>query len=40
MLVPVLVWRMLREEVFLAANLSGYDAYRRRLRYRLVPIFW
>lgn len=40
MLVPVLVWRLLREEIFLAANLSGYDAYRRRVRSRLVPIVW
>jgi protein-S-isoprenylcysteine O-methyltransferase Ste14 len=40
LLVPVLVWRLLREETFLAAKLPGYDAYRGRVRYRLVPIFW
>jgi protein-S-isoprenylcysteine O-methyltransferase Ste14 len=40
LLVPVLVWRLLREEIFLAANLPGYDAYRGRVRYRLAPIFW
>ena len=40
LLVPVLVWRLLREETFLAANLPGYDAYRGRIHYRLVPIFW
>ena len=40
LLVPVLVWRLLREETFLAANLPGYDAYRGRGRYRLAPIFW
>ena len=40
LLVPVLVWRLLREETFLAANLPGYDAYRGRVRYRLAPIFW
>jgi protein-S-isoprenylcysteine O-methyltransferase Ste14 len=39
-LVPILVWRLLREETFLAANLAGYDAYRGRVRYRLAPIFW
>lgn len=39
-LVPILVWRLLREETFLAANLPGYDAYRGRVRYRLAPIFW
>jgi protein-S-isoprenylcysteine O-methyltransferase Ste14 len=38
--VPVLVWRLLREETFLAANLRGYDAYRGRVHYRLVPNFW
>lgn len=27
LLVPVLVWRLLLEESFLAANLPGYDAY-------------
>ena len=40
LLVPILVWRLLREEAFLAANLPGYDAYRGRVRYRLAPIFW
>jgi len=40
LLVPVLVWRLLREEIFLAANLPGYDAYRGRVPYRLAPIFW
>ena len=40
LLVPVLVWRLLREETFLAANLPGYDAYRGRVRHRLAPIFW
>ena len=40
LLVPVLVWRLLREETFLAANLPGYDAYRGRVRYRLAPIIW
>jgi protein-S-isoprenylcysteine O-methyltransferase Ste14 len=40
LLVPVLAWRLLREETFLAANLPGYDAYRARVRYRLAPMFW
>ena len=39
-LVPVIVWRLLREETFLATNLPGYDAYRGRVRHRLAPIFW
>ena len=40
MLVPVLVWRLLREETFLVANLPGYDAYRGHVRCRLVPNLW
>ncbi len=40
LLVPVLVWRLLREETFLVANLPGYDVYCGRVRHRLVPIFW
>jgi protein-S-isoprenylcysteine O-methyltransferase Ste14 len=40
LLVPILVWRLLREETFLTANLPGYDAYRGRVRCRLVLIFW
>jgi protein-S-isoprenylcysteine O-methyltransferase Ste14 len=40
LLIPVLVWRLLREETFLAARLPGYDAYRGRVRHRLAPIFW
>jgi protein-S-isoprenylcysteine O-methyltransferase Ste14 len=37
---PVIVWRLLREEAFLVKALTGYDAYRRRVRYRLAPILW
>lgn len=40
LLVPILVWRLMREEAFLVANLVGYADYRGRVRYRLVPIFW
>jgi protein-S-isoprenylcysteine O-methyltransferase Ste14 len=40
LLVPVMVWRLVREEAFLAANLTGYAAYRDRVRYRLAPIVW
>jgi protein-S-isoprenylcysteine O-methyltransferase Ste14 len=39
-IVPVLVWRLTREEAFLAANLAGYGDYRARVRYRLAPIVW
>jgi protein-S-isoprenylcysteine O-methyltransferase Ste14 len=40
LLVPVMVWRLMREEEFLAANLTGYGDYRVRVRYRLVPMLW
>jgi protein-S-isoprenylcysteine O-methyltransferase Ste14 len=40
LLVPVLVWRLMREEAFLLAHLAGYGDYRRRVRYRLVPLLW
>ncbi len=38
--IPLLMWRLLDEERFLAASLSGYSEYQRRVRYRLVPFLW
>jgi protein-S-isoprenylcysteine O-methyltransferase Ste14 len=32
--------RALEEEKFLAANLTGYDAYRQKVRYRLIRHVW
>jgi protein-S-isoprenylcysteine O-methyltransferase Ste14 len=40
LIIPVLGFRLVREETFLAANLPGYAAYRSRVRYRLVPFIW
>jgi protein-S-isoprenylcysteine O-methyltransferase Ste14 len=40
LLVPVIVWRLVREEAFLAANLAGYSDYRGRVRWRLAPVIW
>ena len=40
LLVPVLVWRLTREEAFLATHLAGYSAYRDRVSYRLLPMLW
>ncbi len=37
---PFLIWRLLDEEKFLAANLAGYADYRKQVRYRLVPRIW
>lgn len=36
----VIVVRLLEEEKFLAANLNGYEEYRRKVRYRLIPFIW
>jgi protein-S-isoprenylcysteine O-methyltransferase Ste14 len=32
--------RLLDEEKFLAANLSGYAEYRQKVKYRLIPFVW
>ncbi len=34
------VVRLLGEERYLSENLSGYDAYCRKVRYRLIPHVW
>jgi protein-S-isoprenylcysteine O-methyltransferase Ste14 len=42
-LVPMtfaVVWRLLEEERYLERALPGYAAYRRRVRYRLLPFVW
>ncbi len=36
----VIVVRLLDEERFLSRQLSGYDEYRGKVRYRLVPYLW
>jgi len=36
----VIVWRLVDEEHHLAERLAGYEDYRRRTRYRLVPLVW
>lgn len=40
LLIPVLAWRLLDEERFLARELPGYVEYCRKVRYRLVPGIW
>ena len=35
-----IVVRLLDEERYLSANLSGYDEYREKVRYRLLPRVW
>jgi protein-S-isoprenylcysteine O-methyltransferase Ste14 len=39
-LCAVIVLRLLEEERYLRANLSGYVAYTQTVRYRLVPLLW
>ena len=39
-LVAVIVVRLLDEERYLAANLAGYEAYRKEVKYRLIPRVW
>jgi protein-S-isoprenylcysteine O-methyltransferase Ste14 len=38
--VPVLAARILVEARFLAERLEGYDNYRERVRFRLIPLLW
>jgi protein-S-isoprenylcysteine O-methyltransferase Ste14 len=40
LLVPIIIWRLMREEAFLAANLAGYCDYQDHVRYRLAPAIW
>ncbi len=39
-LILVIALRLQEEEKFLRANLSGYEDYRRKVPYRLVPFIW
>jgi protein-S-isoprenylcysteine O-methyltransferase Ste14 len=39
-LVPILVWRLLDEERLLVKELSGYEGYQKKVKYRLVPFVW
>jgi protein-S-isoprenylcysteine O-methyltransferase Ste14 len=40
LMMPVLIWRLLDEERFLAKNLRGYTEYQEKVSYRLVPHVW
>jgi protein-S-isoprenylcysteine O-methyltransferase Ste14 len=39
-LILVIAARLLDEEMFLKANLNGYDEYLQKVRYHLVPFAW
>ena len=36
-MMPVLIWRLLDEEAFLAKNLAGYKEYQSKVRWHLIP---
>jgi protein-S-isoprenylcysteine O-methyltransferase Ste14 len=38
--IPAIAWRAVREERVLRAELSGYDDYAARVRYRFIPFVW
>ena len=38
--IGILILRVLIEERFLKRELPGYDAYTKRVRYRLIPFLW
>ena len=37
---PVIVIRILNEEKVLSADLEGYTEYKKRVKYRLIPLIW
>lgn len=39
-LILVVVFRLIEEEKFLLAHLTGYPVYRQKVPYRLVPLIW
>jgi len=38
--IPVIVVRICNEEAVLSAGLAGYEEYRTKVRYRLIPFVW
>ena len=38
--IPVIVVRILNEEKLLSAELDGYEEYKKRVKYRLIPFIW
>jgi protein-S-isoprenylcysteine O-methyltransferase Ste14 len=39
-LIAVIVIRLIDEERYLSTNLPGYETYRSKVRYRLIPFVW
>ena len=40
LVIPFLIWRLIDEEKMLRTGLNGYEEYRQRVRYRLLPGLW
>jgi len=40
LLMSVIALRLLEEETYLFVNLSGYEEYRQKVRYHLIPFIW
>ena len=38
--VPVLILRILNEEKILCKELRGYDEYKKKVKYRIIPFLW
>ena len=38
--IPLLIWRIFKEEKVLLRDLPGYQEYCQKRRYRLIPIIW
>ena len=38
--VPVLILRILNEEKVLCKELNGYDEYKKKVKYRMIPFLW
>ena len=38
--IPVIAVRILNEEAVLRTGLVGYEAYMKKVRYRLIPFLW
>lgn len=40
LMIPIFMWRLLNEEIFLLRELPGYAEYCQRTRHRLIPLVW
>jgi protein-S-isoprenylcysteine O-methyltransferase Ste14 len=40
LMIIAIIYRLLDEEKFLSKNLSGYNTYCQKTRFRLIPMIW